>query len=69
MNEFEFKEYKRQYLKDLKVAYRRFMNEFIDNNHNHSYDQKLNKMVMEFINEDYKRMETLLYFPEFKLPE
>lgn len=69
MTEKQYMDYKRQYLKDLKIALRAFMNKFISDGHNHSYDKKLNNLLMEFINNDYKRMETLLYFPEYKLPE
>ncbi len=69
MTEKQYHDYKEKYLKDLKLAYRKFMQEFIENDHNHDYDKKLNELVMTMINDDYERAKTLLYaFPEYKLP-
>ena len=55
MTEKQYFDYKQKYLRDLKQAYRKFMEDFIADDHNHDYDKKLNELVMTMINDDFER--------------
>lgn len=68
MNEKEFRDYKDNYLNELKD----FTIEFLEiwQEHNPQKEaEKLNELVIELYGNTYKRIKTLSYFPEYNLPE
>lgn len=68
MTQKEFREYKDEYLQDFKTELEVFLNRWIHFN-NSKYDKKLNDVIVETFTNDYKRIKTLSFFPEFDLPE
>lgn len=67
MNNREFRNYKDNYLAELKTSLESFLNCWIKE-HDSDNDKKLNELVVDIYTNDYRRIKTLTYFPDYEKP-
>lgn len=67
MNRKEFRRYKDEYLIDFKDSLESFLNDWVKKN-NTDNDKKMNDLIVEVFTNDYKRIKTLSYFPDYQEP-
>ena len=68
MTEKQFRDYKDIYLDDLKEYLLEFLEIWTERKSNRN-DKKLNELVVQILSDDFKKIQTLSYFPEYDLPE
>lgn len=67
MTEKEYRDYKDDYLEDLRRNLEFFLNEWVKINKSPE-DKKLNDAVVDIFTNSFKRLKTLSYFPEYNKP-